>query len=187
MDAFIRGVAALSRACGFVAATLIAVSILVVTHMVAMRYFLGRPTIWQTEFVIYALVASTLLGAPYVLLHRGHVNMDILPIYAGPRLRFALALVASAGALGFCLLLFWFGAHYWWEAWSKNWHSDTLWRVPLWIPHLSLPVGMGILCLQYVADILSLVTGRELPFGLPPKTGTEALIESFPAHADHLT
>ena len=97
------------------------------------------------------------------------------------------SMVASVGALGFCLLLFWFGAHYWYEAWSKDWHSDTLWRVPLWIPHLSLPVGMGILSLQYVAEILSLVTGRTLPFGLPPKTGTEALIESFPAHVDTLT
>lgn len=187
MDGFIRGVALLSRACGFVAAMLILVSVVVVTHMVVQRYFFGQPTIWQTEFVIYALIASTLLGSSYVLLHRGHVNMDIVPIYAGPRLRFWLAMVASVGALGFCLLLFWYGTHYWYEAWSKNWHSDTLWRVPLWKPYLALPVGLGALSLQYVADILSLATGRTLPFGLPPKTGTEALVESFPAHADTLT
>ena len=186
MDRFIRSVALLSQICGFIAATLILVSIGVVTHMVVMRYYFGQPTIWQTEFVIYALIASTLLGSPYVALHRGHVNMDIVPIYVGQRVRFWLALVASLGSLCFCMLLTWYGAHFWHEAWSKNWHSDTLWRVPLWIPYLPLPVGMGILSLQFVADILSLVTGRTLPFGLPAKTGTEALVESFPMHVDTL-
>ena len=95
-----------SRACGIFAAMLILISVFVVTHMVVQRYAFGQPTIWQTEFVIYSLIASTLIGSPYVLLLRGHVNMDILPIYAGPRLRFWLAMVASVGALGFCLLLF---------------------------------------------------------------------------------
>ena len=30
----------------------------------------------------------------------------------------------------------------------------------------SLPVGMGILTLQYVVDLYNLVTGREPPFGI---------------------
>ena len=63
------------------------------------------------------------------------------------------------------------GVAFWHEAWAEDWHSDTVWRVPLWIPYLSLPVGMGILSLQYVADILSLLSGRDLPFGLPAKAG----------------
>jgi TRAP-type C4-dicarboxylate transport system permease small subunit len=105
--------------------------------------------------------------------------MDIVPLYAGQRARWWLALVANLGTLSFVLLLFGYGALLWHEAWSRDWHSDTLWRVPLWIPYLSLPVGMGVLALQYVADLAALVTGRTLPFGLPDKRGAEALAESM--------
>lgn len=178
MEPFIRGVATLSRLCGLAAGALIGVSVLVVTHMVATRYLFGLPTIWQTECVTFSIVAATLLGSPYVLLSRGHVNMDILPLYAGPRLRWWLALVAGAGALLFVLLMTWYGAHLWLEAWTADWHSDSLWRVPLWIPYAALPVGMGVLALQYVADILALITGRAPPFGLPPTRGADALSAS---------
>lgn len=174
MDRFIAAVAVLSRACGVFAGLLILASVFVVCHMVAMRYFLGRPTIWQTEFVIYAVIASTLVGAPYVLLTRGHVNMDILPLYAGPALRFALALAAGLLSLAFCLVLVWYGTAYWLEVWREGWHSDTIWRVPLWIPYAALPVGMGVLSLQYVADLAALLTGRAAPFGLPTEIRSAA-------------
>jgi hypothetical protein len=29
-----------------------------------------------------------------------------------------------------------------------------------------MPVGMGLLSLQYVADILALISGRAMPFGI---------------------
>jgi hypothetical protein len=32
-------------------------------------------------------------------------------------------------------------------------------------------VGLGILTLQYVADMLNLLTGREPPFGIKPGAG----------------
>ena len=168
MDRFINAVATLSRICGIIAVTLLGSAILVVCQMVVMRYFLGASTIWQTEFVIFSLVGATLIGSPYVLLVKGHVNVDLLPLYLGPRGRFALALLASLGALTFCALLGWTGWKHFHEALTKGWHTETIWALPLWIPYLSLPLGIGLLCLQYVADILALVTGRAAPFGRDP-------------------
>ena len=34
------------------------------------------------------------------------------------------------------------------------------------IPYLAMPVGLGLLVLQYIADLICLVTGRAPPFGL---------------------
>ena len=166
MDIFINIVRRLSRICGVIAAGLVGLAILVVCQMVVMRYFIGASTIWQTEFVIFSLVGATLIGSPYVLLVRGHVNVDLLPLYLGPRGRRALALFASAGALLFCALLGWRGTLLFYEALSKGWRTDTVWSLPLWIPYLALPIGIGLLCLQYVADILALITGRQAPFGI---------------------
>ena len=52
--------------------------------MVFVRYVLNQNTIWQTDFVTFSLVAATFIGSPYLLLTRGHVNVDVLPLYLGP-------------------------------------------------------------------------------------------------------
>ena len=167
MTLFIEGVRGLSRLCGIVAAILLVAAALVVCQLVFVRYVLNASAVWQHEFVTFSLIGSTFLGSPYLLLTRGHVNVDLLPIYLSGRARFALALVASAVSLAFCLILLWASVIWWHEAWAKDWHAETVWAPALWIPYLALPVGIGLLALQYVADILALLTGREAPFGLP--------------------
>lgn len=173
MDSYIRGITAVSRACGAFAAALIGASVVVVCEMVIVRYFLNQTTIWQTDFVTYSLVGATFIGAPYLLLSRGHVNVDVLPHYLGQKGRFRLALASMLMALAFCLVMTFLTSEFWYEAWTNNWKSDSMWRARLWIPYLSMPVGLGILSLQYIAELLKLMTGREPPFGLPPKATAE--------------
>src|SRR2546426_2024458 len=96
MDSFVRTVRAVSQLCGFVAAGLIALGVLVVCHMVFVRYALGQNTIWQTDLTTYCLVAATFIGSPFVLMTRGHVNVDVLPHYLGPRALLARAVCRLA-------------------------------------------------------------------------------------------
>ena len=166
MQAYVRGMRKLSQLCGIVAAALIAVGVLVVCHMVFVRYVLNHNTIWQTDFVTWSLVAATFIGSPYVLLTRGHVNVDVLPLYLGERPRWWLALASVLMSLAFCLVLLWLAGRFWLESWEQRWVSDTMWRARLWIPYSSMPIGLAILALQFVADLYCLVTGREPPFGI---------------------
>lgn len=161
MDFFIRSIKTISRLCGIFAAALIGLAIIVVCQMVVMRYGLNASTVWQTEFVIYSLVASTFVGSPYVLLVKGHVNVDLLPHYLGERGRFFLAIIANLLGLIFCSILTFAGFELYYEALVNDWTTDTIWKLPLWIPYISIPIGIGILTLQYLADILALLTGRE--------------------------
>lgn len=171
MDLYIRWVSTLSRACGIAAAAMVLISVLVVCQMVFLRYVLQASVIWQTEFVTFLLLGATLIGSPYVLLLRGHVNVDLLPQYLGHRGRFTLAMIAAILSLVFCLVGAWTGYEFWYEAWEGGWHTDTIWGPPLWIPYLVMPIGFGILSLQYIADILSLATGRDMPFGMSQGAG----------------
>ena len=166
MNTFIRFVAMLSRLCGLVAGSMLVISVLVVCQMVVLRYVLVESSIWQTEFVTYLLLSATFIGAPYLLLTKGHVNVDLVPLYLGHKARFALALVASTLSLLFCVLITWLGFEFWLEAWSNQWHSDSMWEVRLWIPYMAMPIGFGVLSLQYVADLFSLLLRHELPFGI---------------------
>ena len=155
--------------CGVIAVLLLGSAVLIVCQMVVLRYFLGASTIWQTEYVTYSLVGSTFIGSPYVALLKGHVNVDLLPMALGPRARMRLALAASGAALLFSAIVCVTGFELWFEAWEGGWRTDTIWSLPLWIPYLPMPVGFGIMALQYLTDILCLLAGYELPFGMQPE------------------
>jgi len=111
-----------------------------------------------------------------VLMTRGHVNVDVLPLHSGPRFRFWLALFSILLAMAFVIILAVLAYNFWYEAWSHNWRSNTVWRERLWIPYAAMPAGLILLALQYVVELICLLTGREPPFGLKPgaRHGTEA-------------
>jgi TRAP-type C4-dicarboxylate transport system permease small subunit len=161
MTALIRLISALSRFCGGVAAALLVTIVVLVCQMVALRYGFGEPATWQAELVTYLVIALTFIASPYVLVTRGHVNMDVLPRYLGRRGRALLALVAALLSLGFCVGVTWAGVGLLREAIAEGWRSDAVAGVGLWIPYVALPIGIGLLALQYLADILGYLSGRE--------------------------
>lgn len=178
MKKYVQFISGLSKLCGIAAASMIVVSVMVVVQMVWMRYVLVQSTVWQTEFVTYLLIAATFVGSPYVLMVRGHVNVELIPLYLSHRWRLALAMIASLMSLSFCLLLTWTGYEFWYEAWDNGWVSDSVWEVRLWIPYFSLPFGFAVLSLQYIADIICLIRGDEMPFGISKDVGIAATEET---------
>jgi TRAP-type C4-dicarboxylate transport system permease small subunit len=166
MQAYVRVIRSISQLSGFVAAGLIAAGVLVVCHMVFVRYVLNQNTIWQTDFTTYCLIGATFIGSPYVLMTRGHVNVDVLPHYMGRRGRWWLALFSGVLTLAFALVFAALTFHFWQQAWESKWVSDTMWRARLWIPYASMPIGLSLLALQAIADLIGLISGRDAPFGI---------------------
>ena len=169
---FARAVRRVSQFCGYIAAGLVALAVVVVCHMVFVRYVLNHSTIWQTDLITYCITAATFIGSPYVLLTRGHVNVNVLPLHLRPRKRYWLAIGASLMSAAFCAVMTVTTFLFWKEALDNRWVSDTMWRARLWIPYSSMPIGLGLLTLQYAVDIWALVTGRDAPFDIPDEPVT---------------
>ena len=107
MDAYIRAVAFLSRVAGVAAAFLIGFAVLVICDMVVERYILNLTTIWQIDVVTYCIVGATFIGSAYVLMTRGHVNVDVLPLHLGAARRaIGWRCLPSFSALASVLVLF---------------------------------------------------------------------------------
>ncbi|TFF27809.1 TRAP transporter small permease [Jiella endophytica] len=156
MRLYITVISAISRVLGVLAGAMLFSAVLSVSHMVFVRSVLGWSTVWQTEYTAYAIVAATFLGAPWVLIERGHVNVDILQLAAPRPLRTAMQVASALVSLLFVAMLAYAGWFYFEEAWSGGWTSDTVWAVPLWMPLLPMPVGTVMLALQYIAEIMRL-------------------------------
>ncbi len=183
MDFFIRAVTTASRLAGLIGALMIGAAVLIICDMVVERYIFNLTTVWQIDAVTYCIVAATFISSSYVLMTRGHVNVDVLPLHVTPAKRYWLALFTSLVAFAFCLVLFILCTAYWHEAYSERWLSNTVWRARLWIPYLSMPIGLGLLVLQYLVEILSLVTGRTPPFGISPKEDAEEVARKLAKEA----
>lgn len=163
---FLRVVAALSTLAGWCSAGMIVAAVAITCQMIVVRFVLNGSTVWQTEAVIYLVIAATLVGLPYVQRLRGHVNVDLIPISLAPRPRFFMAILTSVLSIVIVGIMLFYGYEYWHFAWERGWRSDTVWGVRLWIPYLSIPVGFGLLLLQLIADLVAVLTGVDKPFGL---------------------
>lgn len=157
----VRLVRWLSTLCGMAAAACLASACVVVVQMVFVRRVLGESTVWQTEFVTYAVVAATIVGSPYVLAVGGHVRVDVLGRMLRPGPRRVLDSIGGAIGVAFCAVLAASGWRYFHEAWAEGWVTETVWAPPLWIVLLPLPLGAGVLTLQYIVDLVCVVTGRD--------------------------
>lgn len=163
---FLRGVAAVSTFAGWCSAAMIVAAVAITCQMIFVRFVLNASTVWQTEAVIYLMIAATLIGLPYVQRLRGHVNVDLVAIALPPGPRKGLAVVTLGLSCAVVALMFWYGYEFWHFAWDRGWRSETVWGVPLWKPYLALPIGLGLLLLQLVADLVAVVIGVDAPFGL---------------------
>lgn len=163
---FLRAVAALSTLAGWCSAGMIVVAVMITCQMIWIRFVMNGSTIWQTEAVIYLVIAATLVGLPYVQRLRGHVNVDLIPLALPPKARFVMFTITSVLSIGIISVMLWYGYEYWHFAYERNWKSDTVWGVRLWIPYLALPIGFGLLLLQLIADFYAVLIGVDKPFGL---------------------
>jgi len=163
---FLRSVAAISTLAGWCSAAMIVIAVGITCQMIFIRFVLNGSTVWQTEAVIYLVVAATLIGLPYVQRLRGHVNVDLIPLSLRPRPRFILAIVSLSASIVVVGIMLYYGYEYWHFAYERNWRSDTVWGVRLWIPYLSIPVGFGLFLLQLIADLVAVLLRIDTPFGL---------------------
>lgn len=158
-----------SRFFGVVAAGMLLLAVLVVCQMVFLRSVLHESTVWQTEFVMYLVVAATFISAPYILLTGGHVSVDVLPLMVRPRMRVVLHATGTLIALVFCGCFLYAALPWWYDTWISGQTTSSIWRARVWIPYLSVPVGLALLFLQLLVDLWMVLTQRAYPYGLSPE------------------
>jgi TRAP-type C4-dicarboxylate transport system permease small subunit len=156
----------ISTLAGWTSAAMIVAAVAVTCQMIFVRFVLNQSTVWQTEAVVYLMIAATLVGLPYVQRLRGHVNVDLIPLALRGGARRAMFYVTMGLSILVVAVMLFYAYELWHMAFSRGWRSDTVWGVRLWIPYLSLVVGLALLMLQLAADLLAVILGVDAPFGL---------------------
>ncbi|MBV0912406.1 TRAP transporter small permease [Anianabacter salinae] len=167
MPSAVRLVGTLSTISGVIASFMILASVLITCQMIFVRAVLGKSTIWQTEAVIYLMIAATMIGLAYVQKLKGHVGVDLIPTMLGPNGRRIVAFFTLGVTVLMMGLMLYYAYDMWHFAWKRGWKSETVWAVPLWIPYLSVPLGFGLFLLQLFADLWMVVRGEDIGAPVP--------------------
>ena len=73
---FVRTVQNISSFAGWCSGLMILSAVFLTCQMIFIRFVLNGSTVWQTEYVVFLVIAATLIGLPFVQFQRGHVNVD---------------------------------------------------------------------------------------------------------------
>jgi TRAP-type C4-dicarboxylate transport system permease small subunit len=143
----------LSIACAVVAAVMLALAALVICWNVIYRAA-GASTYWEIEFSVYMMVASLFLASPYCLMTNGHVAVDLLSHYLPARASRGLAIAVMLIGLAVCVYLAVMGGILTYEAFERGDRTESTWAPLKWPLFLTMPVGLALTALQYVAELM---------------------------------
>ncbi|MGE0312076.1 MAG: TRAP transporter small permease subunit [Lautropia sp.] len=165
-SAFVRAVDRLADALAVVASVMLTAAALIIVWNVIDRA-MGASTYWQIEAAVYLMVAALFLGSPYCLKTKGHVGVDLLSHYLPARHARPLEIAVAVVGLLVCVYLVWVGAEFAIESFLKDEHTESTWAPAKWPLLATLPLGLALTALQYVAELIRLrrapATSQDLP------------------------
>lgn len=136
---------------------------------VAMRYAVGRPTIWTTELTQLVFGFYAVIGGGWLMAERAHVNVDIFYGKFSLRRKALVDLCTSFLFFLFILVLIWQGSSMAWESTMKLEASQSIWNPPVWPVKIAIPVAGVLLLLQGIVRVVSDV---RVLMGLPNDEAT---------------
>lgn len=131
------------------------------------RFVFNAPTIWCHELALHFFGAYAVLSGGYVLLHNGHVKIDLIYNLFSRRGRAIIDCFTYPFFFMFIGLLFWYGLQIGMRSFElKQTVSPSPFASPLWPVKLAVPLAAFLLLLQglaqYIRNIIFAFTGKEL-------------------------
>ena len=155
-----RALASVNTAIVLLSSIALVVASFVLTYSVASRYFLHFSTDWQDELSVFLIVGAVFMSSAAIQARRGHVAIEaivgLLPVGVN-RIR---QIVVDGASFAFCAFFAWKSWSLLAEAWTENFHSESTWGPPLWIPYSLMAVGMVLLSVQLLLQVIAGLRGR---------------------------
>ena len=144
------GVDGLSRVLCFSGQVALAVMVITICYDVVMRYIFAAPTLWSLEVNTFLVVFITLIPAGDVLRTDSHLRITFFLDKLPPGARNWYNKLISGCGVAFCAFMVWKGFQMAMQAFRYNERLSTSLGTPLVIPYLFIPIGFGVLGLQFL-------------------------------------
>lgn len=139
---------------GFLAGVLLFLTAAATFIEVVMRGVFNSPTEWAIEMSVYFVLVAGFFGMPITYMAGKHINVDLFLLHRTAKTKCILELGTSIIGVLFCTIFFVEALNMSLTSLELNNISPSTLRVPIWIPQMALPIGMGLLTLQFIKTIL---------------------------------
>lgn len=127
----------------------------VLLYEVVARYLLNSPTIWGHELSTMLFGAMSILAGSYTLCHQGHVRSDVVYRLLPNRAQAFCDLVIFILAIVVLTVVFRMAIDFAYHSWRIDEFSNrSVWRPPLWPIKATIPLAVGFLILQCLAELV---------------------------------
>ncbi|GAA5234780.1 TRAP transporter small permease [Verticiella sediminum] len=151
----------LAVASGVLAAIALASIGVLISGQIVGRMF-GHQIPSADDFAAWCLAASIFLALPYALLHGAHIRVTLVLQFLPEKAVKPYEIIATLIAIALSAWGAWHAIFFVYESYAYNEISQGMLRVPLWIPQLSMPVGLTLFALMLVRHLVLALRG-ELP------------------------
>lgn len=133
---------------------LVIVMVVLLLFEIVARYVFSSPTIWASEMTQMVFGAYVILSGGFLLVRKGHINVDIFYDRLGERGKAAVNIVTCFLFFAFVAVILkegWMMAE---ESWAMGETSFSAWNPPVWPLKIAIPVGAILLLLQGVVSLV---------------------------------
>ena len=156
LDWFCGKIEKVSMSLGYFSGVLALLMVACIVYDVVMRHIFNDPTIWADEVSCYLLVGITFLGGAYTLVVNGHIRVETFVERLPDKMRDWVEFAGDILGFGFLIIFGVYAFELAWDSFRDVNLASTLLRTPLYIPQLSLAIGLAWLCFQMLAVIFQL-------------------------------
>jgi TRAP-type C4-dicarboxylate transport system permease small subunit len=162
-----RILACINRVIVLLSSIALVIASLVLTYSVASRYFLHLSTDWQDELSVFLIVGAVFMSSAAVQERRGHVAIEAITGLLPAGVNRVRQILVDGVSFAFCAFFAWKSWLLFAEAWTENYHSESTWGPPLWIPYSIMTAGMTLLSAQLLMQIAVAVIAALAPHKSP--------------------
>jgi len=121
---------------------------------VIMRYVFNAPSVWRNELTQMVFGVYIVLSGGYLLLLKGHVNVDLVYNRFSPRGKAILDILTFPLFFLFAGMMFIYGGSLALESLARFEHSQSAWNPPIYPIKMAIPIGAALLLLQGIAKLI---------------------------------
>ncbi|TMM51810.1 TRAP transporter small permease [Sulfitobacter sabulilitoris] len=116
---------------------------------VLMRNLGMQPFAWLFTSSEYALLYMTMLGAPWLVRHKGHVHIELVTAALPGAMRRIVSRLVALGCVAICVILAWKGLDLMLTNLERNDFDVRAYFFPRWILTASFPLSFGIMAIEF--------------------------------------
>ena len=154
---YVTLVTGINRAMFLAVTGLVLIIVPVMLYEVVSRYVFGAPTVWGMELATMLFGPYFLLGGPYLLHLRGHVNLDLVRRRLSPHRIRLLDLFNHLVIMAFCAILVTYSLPLALQSLAFHETSFSAWNPPVWPVKFAVPIAVTLLGAQSLAEFLRLL------------------------------